>query len=123
MPNLLQLCEPFREEIEGIKNSFSRSAHALELETTQVVEKDTWEYTAREFLHRYRFDTVFAADRFKRWATPTATASPIASPTTATPAAAADGKLPVSPPVAQPEAIIYDLTFVLLVIGEAIHRN
>ena len=60
----LQLCEPFRGEIEQIKNSFTRSAHALELETAQVIEKDTWEYTAREFLHKYRFDTVFAADRF-----------------------------------------------------------
>lgn len=62
--NALQLCEPFREEIEQIKNSYSVSAHTLELETAQVVEKDTWEYTAREFLHKYRFDTVFAADRF-----------------------------------------------------------
>ena len=64
-PFTLQLCEPFRDEIERIKNSFSRSGgHALELETAQVIEKDTWEYTAREFLHKYRFDTVFAADRF-----------------------------------------------------------
>ena len=61
----LKLCEPFREEIERIKNSYSRSGgHALDLETAQVLEKDTWEYTAREFLHKYRFDTVFAADRF-----------------------------------------------------------
>lgn len=60
-----KLCEPFQEEIERIKNSYSRSGgHALELETAQVFEKDTWEYTAREFLHKYRFDTVFAADRF-----------------------------------------------------------
>jgi hypothetical protein len=36
----------------------------LELEAKQKVEKDVWEYTAREFLHKYRFDTVFAADRF-----------------------------------------------------------
>jgi len=27
-------------------------------------EREAWEYTARSFLHEYRFDTVFAADRF-----------------------------------------------------------
>ena len=32
--------------------------------TEQVQERAKWEYVARSFLHNYRFDTVFAADRF-----------------------------------------------------------
>jgi hypothetical protein len=35
-----------------------------DIDTKQVQERETWEYVAREFLHRYRFDAVFAADRF-----------------------------------------------------------
>mmetsp|Transcript_42374 Transcript_42374/g.47161 ORF Transcript_42374/g.47161 Transcript_42374/m.47161 type:complete len:82 (-) Transcript_42374:141-386(-) len=30
----------------------------------QVQQRVTWEYVAREFLHKYRFDMVFSADRF-----------------------------------------------------------
>jgi hypothetical protein len=58
------VCEPYRDEIEHIKNSYTKTGRALDLEAKQKIEKDTWEYTAREFLHKYRFDTVFAADRF-----------------------------------------------------------
>jgi hypothetical protein len=28
------------------------------------LERDAWEYTAREFLQRIRFDTLFDVDRF-----------------------------------------------------------
>ena len=35
-----------------------------DIETTQKLEKEAWEYTSREFIHEYRFDTVFNADRF-----------------------------------------------------------
>jgi hypothetical protein len=35
-----------------------------QFDTRQVQQRVTWEYVAREFLHKYRFDTVFAADRF-----------------------------------------------------------
>ena len=34
------------------------------LDTPKKMERDHWEYAARDFLHDYRFDTVFAADRF-----------------------------------------------------------
>jgi hypothetical protein len=35
-----------------------------EIDTKIVQDRENWEYVAREFLHKYRFDTVFAADRF-----------------------------------------------------------
>ena len=58
------MCEPFRERIGQINNSFTKADSVVEIETTQKMEAEAWEYTAREFLHEYRFDTVFAADRF-----------------------------------------------------------
>jgi hypothetical protein len=60
----MKVCEPFRDQIERTYNSYARSGRVLELEAQLAIEKDSWEYTAREFLHKYRFDTVFAADRF-----------------------------------------------------------
>ena len=56
------VCESFRDEIEAMCNVLSVPENNTD--TKQVQERETWEYTAREFLHRYRFDTVFAADRF-----------------------------------------------------------
>jgi hypothetical protein len=35
-----------------------------DIDTKVVQDRENWEYVAREFLHKYRFDTVFAADRF-----------------------------------------------------------
>jgi hypothetical protein len=62
-PNLAELlCESFRDEIEKMFDVLSLPLN--EIDTKQVQERETWEYVAREFLHRYRFDTVFAADRF-----------------------------------------------------------
>jgi hypothetical protein len=60
------VCEPFRAKILEIKASFSANVGDAEVETVQQLEADAWEYTAREFLSSegYRFDTVFAADRF-----------------------------------------------------------
>jgi hypothetical protein len=64
------ICEPFREQILRIKDSFtSRGVRAgidTDFDTIQSLEAEAWEYTAREFLssNGYRFDTVFAADRF-----------------------------------------------------------
>ena len=56
------VCESFRDEIQ---NMFQVLALPInDIETKQVQERETWEYVAREFLHKYRFDTVFAADRF-----------------------------------------------------------
>jgi hypothetical protein len=56
------VCESFREEMEAM--FLTMSVPRNDIDTNQVQERETWEYVAREFLHRYRFDTVFAADRF-----------------------------------------------------------
>jgi hypothetical protein len=56
------ICESFRPEIERMYKLFENPPNNIE--TKQVQERECWDYTAREFLHRYRLDTVFAADRF-----------------------------------------------------------
>jgi hypothetical protein len=56
------VCESFRDELEEL--SAQMAVPMNDIDTKQVQERETWEYVAREFLHRYRFDTVFAADRF-----------------------------------------------------------
>ena len=56
------ICESFREEIEIMFKVFSLPLN--DIDAKQVQDRLTWEYVAREFLHKYRFDTVFAADRF-----------------------------------------------------------
>lgn len=56
------IVESFRDEVNGLYWTFRRPWN--DIETKQVQERVTWEYVAREFLHKYRFDTVFAADRF-----------------------------------------------------------
>jgi hypothetical protein len=60
------VCEPFREQILKLKASFSSRVDCAGIDTIQSLEAEAWEYTAREFLssNGYRFDTVFAADRF-----------------------------------------------------------
>jgi hypothetical protein len=56
------VCEAFREEIEEMYKLLDVPRN--DIEPKQVQDRRTWEYVAREFLHKYRFDTVFAADRF-----------------------------------------------------------
>jgi hypothetical protein len=56
------ICEAFREEIENMYKVLDFPIN--DIQTKQVQERETWEYVAREFLHKYRFDAVFAADRF-----------------------------------------------------------
>lgn len=56
------ICEAFRDEIQDMYTVLSVPNN--DIDTKQVQERETWEYVAREFLHKYRFDTVFAADRF-----------------------------------------------------------
>jgi hypothetical protein len=60
------VCEPFRERIAQIKDTFTPpdAANTVHIQTTQCLERDAWEYTTRQFLHEYRFDTVVGADRF-----------------------------------------------------------
>lgn len=55
------ICEAFRKEIELMYTVLSIPQD--DIATKQQQERETWEYVAREFLHKYRFDTVFAADR------------------------------------------------------------
>lgn len=55
------ICEAFREEIMLLHSKFSREQTTLK--TVQSQERDAWEYTAREFLHQYRFDVIFGGDR------------------------------------------------------------
>ena len=56
------VCELFRPQIEAAYERVKIPRN--QIDTVQVQERESWEYAAREFLHRYRFDTVFAADRF-----------------------------------------------------------
>jgi hypothetical protein len=56
------VCELFRAEIESIYSAVRIPYN--DIATKHVQERVNWEYTAREFLHRYRFDAVFAADRY-----------------------------------------------------------
>lgn len=65
-PNLGQvICDSFAEEITTIRNDqFPTRARRASSDPLPVQARNTWEYIAREFLHQYRFDTVFAADRF-----------------------------------------------------------
>jgi hypothetical protein len=56
------VCEIFRDEIESMHQVLTVPLN--DIDTKQAQDREAWEYTAREFLHKYRFDTVFAADRF-----------------------------------------------------------
>lgn len=56
------VCEAFREELETTYKVLSLPENSID--TKQAQARKAWEYVARDFLHRYRFDTVFAADRF-----------------------------------------------------------
>jgi hypothetical protein len=56
------VCEIFRDEIESMHQVLTVPLN--DIDSKQAQDREAWEYTAREFLHKYRFDTVFAADRF-----------------------------------------------------------
>jgi len=58
------LCESFKIEIGNMKDTYTKSIWRNDVKTDQEQDKTLWEYVAREFLHRYRFDTLFGADRF-----------------------------------------------------------
>ena len=58
----VSVVESFRDELNTLYWEFRQPWN--DIQTKQVQERTTWEYVAREFLHVYRFDTVFAADRF-----------------------------------------------------------
>lgn len=56
------VCQPFAKRIKRIHEALHTPPNGVD--TQQMLDMDDWGYTAREFLHQYRFDTVFAADRF-----------------------------------------------------------
>ena len=53
--------EAFREEIEYLYVTLATSQNRFD--TKLSLERITREYVAREFLHKYRFDTIFGSDR------------------------------------------------------------
>lgn len=56
------ICELFRFEIEQLYDAVLVTPNDIDSKESQ--SRDTWSYVARDFLHQYRFDAVFAADRF-----------------------------------------------------------
>lgn len=56
------ICELFRTEIEAIYKAMETPDNSID--PVDEMEAERWDYTAREFLSIWRFDTVFAADRF-----------------------------------------------------------
>ncbi|CAM9869363.1 unnamed protein product, partial [Ectocarpus fasciculatus] len=56
------VCVAFDDELQQLKHGVNIPTN--QIQTQQVQERTSWEYVARIFLHRYRFDTVFAANRF-----------------------------------------------------------
>lgn len=69
------VCEPFRKDImaryrNNCNSHTTPSANTIRtvsrtgIDTYQTLNREAWEYTARDFLEAYRFDTVFGADRF-----------------------------------------------------------
>lgn len=57
------VCNIFRTEISDIYQEMTQRP-TNSVVSNGVLQKQACEYTASAFLHRYRFDTVFAADRF-----------------------------------------------------------
>ena len=49
------------EELAELKKQLSAPTNSVE--TRHVQEARAWEYVARAFLHKYRFDTLFRANR------------------------------------------------------------
>ena len=58
------ICALFQDEINESYQAMQSIAGKNRVDAQVQQDIITWEYTAREFLHKYRFDTVLAADRF-----------------------------------------------------------
>lgn len=56
------ICTAFEPELHQLEHELS--VPRKETETEAVHERALWEYVATAFSHKYRFDAVFAADRF-----------------------------------------------------------
>ncbi len=55
------VCEVFRDELESMYEDLSLPESKFETKKRQ--DRTTWEYVAREFFRKYRFDAVFGPDR------------------------------------------------------------
>lgn len=55
------VCDAFDVELKQMKENLTLPVNTIQ--TKQVQERISWEYVARAFLHRYRFDTFFTANR------------------------------------------------------------
>jgi len=56
------ICSVFVDEIKAMKTKLSLPKRSID--PGYVHERTAWEYVARDFLHHYRFDVVFQANRF-----------------------------------------------------------
>ena len=62
-PNLgASIGQAFERDIMNLKQQYT--ALASDIRTTQEQDREAWEYTARAFLHKYRFDSSLGANRF-----------------------------------------------------------
>ena len=63
VPNLgLSIGQAFEADILKLKDHFT--APASDIRSVQEQDREAWEYTARAFLHKYRFDSALGANRF-----------------------------------------------------------
>jgi hypothetical protein len=58
------VCSLFQDEINESYQAMQSISGKNRVDAQVQQDIITWEYTARAFLHKYRFDTVLAADRF-----------------------------------------------------------
>lgn len=56
------ICVAFNDELTRIKKDITIPSNSVQ--TEHVQQRATWEYVAKLFLHKYRFDTFFGANRF-----------------------------------------------------------
>uniref|UniRef100_A0A7S3L929 Uncharacterized protein n=1 Tax=Amphora coffeiformis TaxID=265554 RepID=A0A7S3L929_9STRA len=56
------ICRIISDEIQSTYEEMRAPSNGID--SSKKEERDRWHYTARKVLHEYRFDTVFAADRF-----------------------------------------------------------
>lgn len=56
------ICVAFNDELQRIKKDLIIPTNTVQ--TEHVQQRATWEYVAKVFLHKYRFDTFFGANRF-----------------------------------------------------------
>jgi hypothetical protein len=56
------VCKAFEIDIMQMRSEFDRPLNSTV--TRQVQEREAWDYTAKNFLHKYRFDAMLSANPF-----------------------------------------------------------